>query len=81
MSGTTPPNRAVALGMAYGPQAGLALLDQIADAPAMPGDLLERIGRPDEARAEFERAAGLTRNDRERRLLLDRARRLAPPLP
>ncbi|SDU77645.1 RNA polymerase sigma factor [Jiangella alkaliphila] len=80
-------NRAVALGMAYGPQAGLALLDQIADAPAMRGyhllpsvrgDLLERIGRPDEARAEFERAAGLTRNDRERRLLLDRARRLAP---
>lgn len=80
-------NRAVALGMAYGPEAGLALLDQIADAPAMRGyhllpsvrgDLLERIGRPDEARAEFERAAGLTRNDRERRLLLDRARRLAP---
>lgn len=79
-------NRAVALSMAYGPQAGLDLLDQIAGAPALRGyhllpsvrgDLLERLGRPGEARAEFERAAGLTRNDRERRLLLDRARRLA----
>ncbi|WP_116953031.1 RNA polymerase sigma factor [Jiangella endophytica] len=78
-------NRAVALSMAYGPRAGLELLDQIADAPAMRGyhllpsvrgDLLERLGRRDEARAEFERAAELTRNDRERRLLLDRARRL-----
>ncbi|SED64534.1 RNA polymerase sigma factor [Jiangella alba] len=80
-------NRAVALSMAYGPQAGLELLDQIAGAPALRGyhllpsvrgDLLERLGRPEEARAEFERAAELTRNDRERRLLLDRARRLAP---
>jgi predicted RNA polymerase sigma factor len=76
-------NRAVALGMAYGPAEGLALADQLLDdprlanyhlLPSVRGDLLARLGRHDEARAEFERAAGLTRNERERTLLLARAR-------
>jgi RNA polymerase sigma factor (sigma-70 family) len=75
-------NRAVALSMAYGPEAGLDLLDQLMAFPAlrdyhlMPsarGDFLVRLGRAAEARAEFERAASLTRNERERTLLLDRA--------
>jgi RNA polymerase sigma factor (sigma-70 family) len=75
-------NRAVALSMAYGPAAGLALLDQLTAVaslrgyhllPAVRGDLLARLGRPAEARAEFERAASLTRNERDRTLLLDRA--------
>ncbi|MEH1126604.1 RNA polymerase sigma factor [Micromonospora sp. CPCC 206061] len=75
-------NRAVAVAMAYGPAAGLALVDEIADAPALAGyhhlpsvrgDLLAKLGRHDEARVEFERAAALTRNSRERDLLLDRA--------
>ena len=75
-------NRAVALGMADGPAAGLALVDRLADEPALRnyhllpavrGDLLDKLGRRDEARLEFERAAGLTRNERERALLLDRA--------
>ncbi|MEV0595886.1 RNA polymerase sigma factor [Nonomuraea cavernae] len=75
-------NRAVALAMAYGPGAGLDLVDQIAGEPSLKGyhllpsvrgDLLARLGRLSEARAEFERAASLTRNERERRLLLDRA--------
>jgi RNA polymerase sigma factor (sigma-70 family) len=75
-------NRAVALGMAYGPAAGLELVDALADEPALTGyhllpsvrgDLLAKLGRLDEARAEFERAASLTRNARERTLLLDRA--------
>jgi RNA polymerase sigma factor (sigma-70 family) len=75
-------NRAVALGMAYGPQEGLALVDQLLDEPllhnyhllpSVRGDLLSRLGRHAEARAEFERAAGLTRNERERVLLLARA--------
>jgi RNA polymerase sigma-70 factor, ECF subfamily len=78
-------NRAVALGMAFGPEAGLELLDQIADAPALRdyhllpsvrGDLLEKAGRAGEAAAEFERAAAMTGNARERELLLSRARRL-----
>ncbi|MFC7547216.1 sigma-70 family RNA polymerase sigma factor [Plantactinospora sp. GCM10030261] len=78
-------NRAVALGMAYGPEAGLALVDQLVDEPTLRayhllpsvrGDLLARLGRPAEARAEFERAAGLTRNARERTLLLARAAEL-----
>jgi RNA polymerase sigma factor (sigma-70 family) len=77
-------NRAVAVGMASGPAAGLALVDRLADEPALHayhllpsvrGDLLEKLGRLDEARAEFERAASLTRNERERTLLLDRAAR------
>jgi RNA polymerase sigma factor (sigma-70 family) len=75
-------NRAVALGMAYGPQAGLDLVDRLVDDPALKdyhllpsvrGDLLKKLGRVDEARAEFERAAGLARNTRERELLLKRA--------
>jgi RNA polymerase sigma factor (sigma-70 family) len=75
-------NRAVALGMAYGPAAGLELVDALAGEaalkgyhllPSVRGDLLVKLGRLDEARAEFERAASLTRNARERTLLLDRA--------
>jgi predicted RNA polymerase sigma factor len=76
-------NRAVALGMAYGPAAGLELTDYLVDEPALQGyhllpsvrgDLLFKLGRFDEARTEFERAAGLTRNTRERELSLQRAR-------
>jgi len=75
-------NRAVALAMAFGPQAGLDLVDTLVAEPSLAnyhllpgvrGDLLEKLGRPAEARAEFERAAALTRNARERKLLLDRA--------
>jgi RNA polymerase sigma factor (sigma-70 family) len=75
-------NRAVALSMAYGPQAGLALADTLLSEPALNqyhllpsvrADMLARLGRMEEARAEFERAAGLTRNERERALLLARA--------
>jgi predicted RNA polymerase sigma factor len=75
-------NRAVALAMAYGPEAGLALLDQLAELPALTGyhllpsvrgDLLDKLGRRDEAKAEFARAATMTKNERERALLLDRA--------
>jgi RNA polymerase sigma factor (sigma-70 family) len=74
-------NRAVALGMAFGPAAGLELVDQLLDEPALAsyhllpsvrGDLLEKLGRLDEARREFERAASLTRNEPERRLLRER---------
>lgn len=76
-------NRAVAVGMAEGADAGLALLDEIAPAPSLAGyhllpsvrgEFLRRLGRADEARAEFERAAGMTRNAQERELLLGRAR-------
>jgi RNA polymerase sigma factor (sigma-70 family) len=76
-------NRAVAVGMAAGPQAGLSLVDTLVAEPSMQsyhllpsvrGDLLSKLGRRDEARAEFERAASLTRNARERALLLERAR-------
>ncbi len=75
-------NRAVAVAMASGPAAGLALVDSLtADPtleryhllPSVRGDLLAKVGRFDEARAEFERAASLTRNARERDLLLERA--------
>ena len=75
-------NRAVAVAMAFGPQAGLELIDALAAVPALRdyrllpsvrGDLLARLGRYEEAYAEFERAAALTHNARERRLLLDRA--------
>lgn len=78
-------NRAVAVSMAEGPAAALPLVDALAREPALSayhllpsvrGDLLERLGRPREARAEFERAASLTRNERERTLLLRRAARL-----
>jgi RNA polymerase sigma factor (sigma-70 family) len=75
-------NRAVAIAMAFGPAAGLALVDPLASEPSLRsyhllpsvrGDLLAKLGRLDEARAEFERAASLTRNARERDLLLERA--------
>jgi len=80
-------NRAVALAMAFGPAAGLALVDALRDEPALAsyhllpsvrGDLLAKLGRLDEARAEFERAAALTGNARERDLLLARAAACAP---
>jgi predicted RNA polymerase sigma factor len=76
-------NRAVAVAMAFGPDAGLELVDAlVADGalaayhllPAVRGDLLVKLGRGDEARAEFQRAAELTRNEGERDLLLARAR-------
>jgi RNA polymerase sigma factor (sigma-70 family) len=76
-------NRGVAVAMAFGPEAGLAVVDPLTAEPALAayhllpavrGDLLAKLGRHDEARAEFERAAELTRNQRERELLLDRAR-------
>ena len=75
-------NRAVAVGMAEGPAAGLAITDTLTGLramrgyhllPSVRGDLLARLGRPAEARTEFERAAGLTANTRERALLLARA--------
>lgn len=77
-------NRAVALGMAEGPAAGLALVDRLLDEPRLAGypwlasvrgDLLARLGRGAEARQEFERAAGLAHNERDRALLLERAAR------
>ena len=80
-------NRAVALTMAYGPPAGLALADALAGEPALQdchllpslrGDLLARLGRPGEARREFERAAALARGGRERTVLRDRARACGP---
>ncbi|MCD2515905.1 RNA polymerase sigma factor [Massilia sp. G4R7] len=76
-------NRAVAVGMADGPAAGLALADAISSSgkldgyhwlPSVRADLLAKLGRRDEARREFERAAGMTANGRERALLLERAR-------
>ena len=81
-------NRAVAVGMAFGPDAGLEIIDaRAADAalanyhwlPSVRGDLLAKLGRIDEARAEFERAAGMTRNARERELLMARAHAIASP--
>jgi len=87
-------NRAVALAMAFGPQAGLELIDTLMAEPSLEnyhllpsvrGDLLAKLGRFDEARPEFERAASLTRNARERELLRQRAaacaRESAPPQP
>jgi RNA polymerase sigma factor (sigma-70 family) len=80
-------NRAVALGMAYGPAEGLALADQLLDEPllrnyhllpSVRGDLLARLGRHEDARLEFERAASLTQNERERSLLLARAHAQRP---
>jgi RNA polymerase sigma factor (sigma-70 family) len=76
-------NRAVAVSMASGPAAGLALVDVLASnrslanyhlLPSVRGDLLKKLSRVDEARLEFEHAASLTRNARERKLLLERAR-------
>jgi predicted RNA polymerase sigma factor len=68
--------------MAFGPEKGLGLVDELVSEPSLDsyhllpsvrGDLLVKLGRLAEARAEFERAASLTRNERERKLLLDRA--------
>ena len=79
-------NRAVAVGFAQGPQAGLELVDELGSAlpdyhllPSVRGDLLRRLGRPAEARAELTRAAALTRNDAERDFLLGRAAALDLP--
>ncbi len=81
-------NRAVAVGMAFGPAAGLELVDRLTREPALEayhllpsvrGDLLVKLGRIAEARVELERAAALTRNARERELLLERAAACAPP--
>ncbi len=78
-------NRAVAVAMAFGPEAGLKLVDELASEPSLKsyhllpsvrGDLLAKLGRKAEARAEFERAASLTQNARERKLLLERAARI-----
>src|SRR4029453_15989621 len=75
-------NRGGAPGMADGPEAGLTLLDQLAGLPALSGyhllpsvrgDLLDKLGRHEEARAEFARAATMTQNEQERKLLLNRA--------
>jgi len=76
-------NRAVAVSMAYGPQAGLDLVDELTQEPSLRdyhllpsvrGDLLMKLGRPDEAAAEFARAAALTSNRPERELSAERAR-------
>jgi predicted RNA polymerase sigma factor len=81
-------NRAVAVGMAEGPAAGLVLVDALAQGgalagyqwlPSVRGDLLEKLGRRAEAGAEFARAAAMATNARERALLLDRARANAAP--
>jgi predicted RNA polymerase sigma factor len=81
-------NRAVAVGMASGPAAGLELANALTSEPSLRNyhllpsvraDFLKKLGRLDEARGEFERAAGLTRNARERELLLERARSCSPP--
>jgi RNA polymerase sigma factor (sigma-70 family) len=75
-------NQAVAISMAFGPERGLEAVDALSDEPSLKdyhllpsvrGDLLFKLGRLDEARAEFEKAAALTRNERERALLLERA--------
>jgi predicted RNA polymerase sigma factor len=80
-------NRAVAVAMAEGPAAGLAIADLLLDEPSLRtyhllpsvrADFLAKLGRVDEARAEYERAASLTRNARERDLLLERAAGCAP---
>lgn len=81
-------NRAVAVAFADGPAAGLRIVDELARVPDLEGyhlvpavraDLLARLGRRDEARAELERAAALTKNDRERTLLVKRAAAMANP--
>ena len=79
-------NRAVALGMAFGPALGLEVVDALTPEPSLAryhllpsvrGDFLVKLGRVDEAGAEFKRAASLTHNRRERELLLERARTCA----
>jgi RNA polymerase sigma-70 factor, ECF subfamily len=81
-------NRAVAIGMAFGPDAALDLVDALRSEPALSeyhllpvvrGDLLEKLGRKDEARAEFQRAASLTQNSSERAALLERMAACSPP--
>lgn len=81
-------NRAVAVSMAWGPKQGLAIVDELMSEPSLKdyhllpsvrGDLLTKLGRDDEARVEFERAAALTDNERERTLLLQRAAGSNPP--
>ncbi|HUQ98749.1 MAG TPA: RNA polymerase sigma factor [Gemmatimonadaceae bacterium] len=81
-------NRAVAVSMAFGPEAGLDLVDQLTRErvlegyhllPSVRGDLLAKLGRSREARGEFERAAAMTRNEREKALLLRRAAECSPP--
>lgn len=83
-------NRAVAVGMAFGPAAGLEIIDALRGdkalknyqwLPSVRGDLLAKLGRASEARSEFERAAALAGNARERELLLERARTVAGPSP
>jgi RNA polymerase sigma factor (sigma-70 family) len=83
-------NRAVAVGMADGPAAGLAIIDTLLSEPSLKNyhllpsvraDLLRKLGRYEEARAEFQRAAQLTQNSRERDLLLSRATSCAAPPP
>ena len=73
--------------MAFGPEAGLELVDALVPSPpsqryhllpTVRGDLLAKLGRDDEARAEFERAASLTQNARERAVLLDRSAACSP---
>jgi RNA polymerase sigma factor (sigma-70 family) len=80
-------NRAVAVSMAFGPAAGLAIVEPLTKEPSLKnyhllpsvrGDLLAKLGRSDEARTEFERAASLTKNARERKLLLERAAACRP---
>ena len=75
-------NRAVAYGMAFGPSAGLDIVNELVDDPTLEsyhllpsvrGDFLFKLGRKQEARAEFERAAGMTKNEREKAFLLERA--------
>jgi predicted RNA polymerase sigma factor len=82
-------NRAVAVAMASGPAAGLEVVDRLSAEPSLKnyhllpsvrGDFLKKLGRFEEARSEFERAATLTRNTRERDLLLDRARECSDAL-
>ena len=79
-------NRAVAVAMAFGPAAGLELVDKLTSEPALKayhllpsvrGDFLKKLGRMGEARSEIERSASMTRNERERALLLDRAAQCA----
>jgi len=81
-------NRAVAVGMAFGPQEGLAIADTLTGEPALQkyhllpavrGDFLIKLGRIDEGRAEIERAASLARNERERTMLLERAQKYLRP--
>jgi predicted RNA polymerase sigma factor len=83
-------NRAVALSMAYGPEVGLEVVDSLVPnpqlagyylLPSVRGDLLAKLGRFEEARADLQRAASLTRNESEQQLLLDRAARMPPSAP